>query len=342
MDVSDPAVAPPPLGGPFRLHPFRPRGRLDVGTTTVFVHEWTEAGFSVRGLVGLLDLTAGSSAPQRAVVLPHERVHTDQVEQLAQRMARGRVDPAPILLAHQGPPELRLLLEEVCSEPPRVVRQVRDQRQRIWAISRPSELELVAGALERTTALLADGHHRYAAHHLLRSTGAAGADRALSLLVDQDDTPLHLGAVHRVLSGNIVAAARQQSWTVSAWMPSNPLLVVAQGRIVVSDGTGARTLTLPPTPGPPGAAVATTATMPILALDRLLDSLRPQDTTYHHEAEQAVDEARRRGATALLLPAPSLHEVLTVVRQGRLLPEKATSFQPKPRPGLITRRLRDA
>jgi uncharacterized protein (DUF1015 family) len=82
--------------------------------------------------------------------------------------------------------------------------------------------------------------------------------------------------------------------------------------------------------------------MPVLALDRLLRQLETPGTTYHHEAEQAIEEARRRGATALLLPSPTLEEVMTVVRQGRLLPEKATSFQPKPRPGLVTRRLRDA
>lgn len=342
MDVSDPAVAPPPLRGPFRLHPFRPRGRLDVGTPTLLVHEWTEAGFTVRGLVGLLDLSGGVASAQQAVVLPHERVQPDQVEQLAQRMARGRVDPAPILLAaHRGPAALRTLLDEVSSEPPRVVRPVRDQRQRIWVISRPSELELVAELLSATTALLADGHHRYAAHHQLRSSGTTGADRALSVLIDHDDTPLHLGAVHRVLTGPVVAAAREQGWAVSAWTPTNPLLAIRRGRIVVSDGTGARTLTLPPTPGPPRAVVATTATMPVLALDRLLTRLDAPGTTYYHEAEQAIDEARRRGATALLLPAPTLQEVLTVVRQGHLLPEKATSFQPKPCPGLVTRRLRD-
>jgi hypothetical protein len=342
MDVSDPAVAPPPLGGPFRLHPFRARGRVDVGTPTLLVHEWTEAGYSVRGLVGLLDLTGGVARAQQAVVLPHERVHADQVDQLAQRMARGRVDPAPILLAHRGLSSLRTLLDEVCSEPPRVVRSLRDQRQRVWVVTRPSELDLVAEQLRGTSALLADGHHRYAAHHALRAIGTPGADRALSVLVDHDDTPLHLGAVHRVLTGPVVAAARELGWAVSPWTPANPVLSVTPGRVVMTDGTGARTLTLPPTPGPPGTAVATTATMPVLALDRLLRQLETPGTTYHHEAEQAIEEARRRGATALLLPSPTLEEVMTVVRQGRLLPEKATSFQPKPRPGLVTRRLRDA
>lgn len=353
MDASDPVVAPPPLGGPFRLHPFRPRGRLDAGAPTLLVHEWTAAGFTVRALVGLLDLTGGATSSRRAVVLPHERVHPDQVDQLAQRMARGRTDPAPILLAHRGPAGLRDLLDEVCSEPPRAVRHLRDQRQRAWAVVRPGELERIHHELRGSSALFADGHHRYAAHHQLRQAGHAGAARALVALVDHDDTPLHLGAVHRVLHQRggrgrggalpFVEEARRAGWTVSEHTPTNPLLCVAPGRIVVSGGTGAVTLTLPPTPSPPGGPVlATTATMPLLGLERLLPPAEGTEVTYHHEAESALDEARRRGGTALLLPAPSLDEVLTVVRQGRLLPEKATSFQPKPRPGLVTRRLRDA
>lgn len=343
MDASDPVVAPPPLAGPLRLHPFRPRGRLDAGAPALLVHEWTASGYTVRGIVGLLDLGAGVTDARHGVVLPHERVHPDQVEQLAQRMARGRVDPAPILLVHRGSSALRGLLREVCSEPPRLVRTLREQRQRWWTVTRPSELELVADQLRGASALLADGHHRYAAHRLLQGSGTPGADRALSVLVDHDDTPLHLAAVHRVVSGDVLTAARQQGWTLSDWSPTNPLLCIAPGRVVASHGSGSYTLTVPPTPSPPSTGpgtVVTTGSIPVLALDRLLGGL-DLPMSYHHEADEALDEARRRGATALLLPAPTLDEVLSVVRQGRLLPEKATSFQPKPRPGLLTRRLRD-
>lgn len=343
MDASDPVVAPPPLAGPLRLHPFRPRGRLDAGAPTLLVHEWTASGYTVRGVVGLLDLGAGATDARHGVVLPHERVHPEQVEQLAQRIARGRVDPAPILLVHRGSSTLRSLLREVCSEPPRLVRTVRDQRQRWWTVTRPSELELVAEELRSASALLADGHHRYAAHRLLHASGTPGADRALSVLVDHDDTPLHLAAVHRVVTGDVLAAAVEHGWGVSAWTPTNPLLCIAPGRVVLSHGTGSRTLTLPPTPSPPHAspgALTATGSMPVLALDRLLSAL-DLTVSYHHDAEGALDEARRRGAAALLLPAPTLDDVLSVVRHGRLLPEKATSFQPKPRPGMLTRRLRD-
>lgn len=342
MDESDPAVAPPPLAGPFRLHTFRPRGRPDVGTRTLYVHEWTSSGFTVRGLVGLLDLTGGHCASRQAVVLPHERVHADQVQQLAGRMARGRVDTAPILLAHRGPAALRALLDEVSSEPPRVVRSLRDQRHRVWALARPSELELVADQLTRTSALLADGHHRYAAHLRLLASCTRGADRALSVLVDHDDTPLHLGAIHRVVPGRVVQAARAHGWGITPAAAANPLHEVAPGRVVVWESGTTHVLTLPPTPGPPGGSgLVTMATVPLLALDRMLSGLPLGETAYHHEADSALAEARRRGRSAILLPAPSLDEVLAVVRQGRLLPEKATSFQPKPRPGVLTRRLRD-
>ena len=46
---------------------------------------------------------------------------------------------------------------------------------------------------------------------------------------------------------------------------------MAPGRIVVWESGRTHVLTLPPTPGPPGGSgLVTTATMPMLALDRML------------------------------------------------------------------------
>ena len=41
------------------------------------------------------------------------------------------------------------------------------------------------------------------------------------------------------------------------------------------------------------------------------------------------------------MPAPDVDVVLNVAAADRLLPEKATSFQPKPNPGVLIRSLRD-
>ena len=41
------------------------------------------------------------------------------------------------------------------------------------------------------------------------------------------------------------------------------------------------------------------------------------------------------------MPAPEFGDVLRIAASGQLLPEKATSFQPKPSVGVLIRSLRD-
>jgi len=60
-----------------------------------------------------------------------------------------------------------------------------------------------------------------------------------------------------------------------------------------------------------------------------------------HTADQALSGADNAAGTAVLLPALELDEVMRVLRAGRLLPEKATSFQPKPSVGVLMRPVRD-
>ena len=50
--------------------------------------------------------------------------------------------------------------------------------------------------------LVADGHHRYAAYVALHGRDPASAHRSgLAMVIDQDETPLFLGAIHRLLHG---------------------------------------------------------------------------------------------------------------------------------------------
>ncbi|UMG92589.1 hypothetical protein [Nocardioides sp. TF02-7] len=46
-------------------------------------------------------------------------------------------------------------------------------------------------------------------------------------------------------------------------------------------------------------------------------------------------------AVAVLMPAPAVELVQRIAEDDRLLPEKATSFQPKPSLGVLIRPLRD-
>ena len=76
---------------------------------------------------------------------------------------------------------------------------------RLWALTDPAEHAAIAADLATRTALIADGHHRYAAYGELREEmrarglGDGPWDLGLAFLVDADAYPLSLGPIHRVI-----------------------------------------------------------------------------------------------------------------------------------------------
>ncbi len=65
----------------------------------------------------------------------------------------------------------------------------------------------------------------------------------------------------------------------------------------------------------------------------------PARVTYAHSVAHALDQVRPGRTVAALLPAVDLDLVVEVASAGGLLPEKATSFQPKPSLGSFIRLL---
>ena len=78
---------------------------------------------------------------------------------------------------------------------------------RLWRLGDPGEQAAIAADLAGRRALIADGHHRYAAYLDLQAEmqasglGAGPWDYGMAFLVDSDAYPPRLGAIHRVLPG---------------------------------------------------------------------------------------------------------------------------------------------
>lgn len=324
-----------------RLRRWEAKGQLtrdDVAA--VYVHEYSADGMTVRGLVGALDISRRAARRDDVAVLPHEGIHPAQAEELAARMGEMQVNPAPILLVHRGPAAVRSLLDTVQQRP--VHRAFTDrggQQHRIWAIRDPAELAGLDAALAASRALIADGHHRYAAYLRMQHDDPRPAtDAGLAMLVDQDDTPLFLGPIHRVLGGTTLDAVRDAALATGAqWAASDARPAVAAlgpDRLVATDGTRWATISL----DVPRDRVAVE-----VLHERLVPALTPRPTrvTYHHTTDDALQEIAQRHGVAVLMPAPEFGHVLATCAADRLLPEKATSFQPKPSIGVLIRSLRD-
>jgi hypothetical protein len=344
--VGDPstgrAFARPYRGVAARLVRWQGRGlvRRD-DAPALYLHEYTANGITVRGLVGALDVSRRATRPEDRAVLPHEGIHPAQADDLADRMAEMGLNPAPILLVHNGTARLAELTTAVVRlAPDHAFTDRSEQQHRIWAIRDEPTLAGIAAELRDARALIADGHHRYAAYLRLQRREPGGpCDLGLAMLVDQSATPLFLGPIHRSLAGTTLddlrSAAESLGMTCSRRTHSAAVAALGPTTLAATDGQEwvAVELDVP----------SDRAAVEVLHL-QLVPALPhgPSSIGYHHTVEDALAHADPRTTIAVLMPAPAVDLVQRIAEDDRLLPEKATSFQPKPSLGVLIRSLHDA
>jgi uncharacterized protein (DUF1015 family) len=371
---SSSVVTPPYVAGPLRLEPFpglmlsparvgdrasarafaRPyqdvAARLDRWERqghisrdqepALYLHEYTSGGITIRGLVGALDVSHRATRAEDRAILPHEGIYPGQADDLADRMAEMRLNPAPILLVHRASPRLRALLTEAATLPPdHEFTDRAEQRHRVWAIRGRTTLDAIAAELAPSQALIADGHHRYAAYLRLQQREPGGlTDAGLAMLVDQDATPLFLGAIHRLLVGtgmdDLRTAAETAGMDFEELPEESAVATLGPDHLVVTDSERWGVVTLPTTPDRAAVELLHECLIPALPHG-------PTRIGYHHSVEDTLAQVRPGVGSAVLLPAPEVDLVLRIAADDRLLPEKATSFQPKPSLGVLIRSLRD-
>lgn len=306
----------------------------------LYLHEYTSAGITIRGLVGLLDVSQRATEPEDRAILPHEGIYPAQADDLAARMEEMQLNPAPILLVHRAAPELRALTTDLMTEPPAHGFTDRaEQQHRIWVVRDAERLAAVEAALADSHALIADGHHRYAAYLRLQQRAPEGPARhGLAMLVDQDDTPLFLGAIHRVFTGtsldDLALAASSVGLPTARATEADAIAALGPRHLVATDAEQWVVIELPG--DDERAAVEVLHDLLVPAFPH-----GPRRIGYHHSVDEALTQASPDLGTAVLLPAPDVGQVIRIARHDRLLPEKATSFQPKPNLGVLIRSLRD-
>jgi uncharacterized protein (DUF1015 family) len=244
---------------------------------------------------------------------------------------------------------------------------------RLWALTDPAEHAAIAADLAARTALIADGHHRYAAYGELRASirgagqGDGPWDYGLAFLVDADEYPLRLGPIHRVIPHlNPAEAARlaAQGFAVTE-LPATGVeaadLADALARLadagqqgtafLLAGRDGIRLLSRPdavqlaeamPSGASPRWQALDASVLQELLLARLWSIKdNDRDVLIAHDAEEAVRLAVETGGTAVLCNPMRLAAVTDLAAHGERVPRKSTSFGPKPRTGLVLRTFDD-
>jgi uncharacterized protein (DUF1015 family) len=302
--------------------------------------------------------------PGSPVIMPHEDTYPPAVEGRRALLSATGTDLEPIVLAHDPAPELSGLSDEVQAGEPRLALTDGDAVQhRLWRTTDPDRLAAVAAVLGRTRAVIADGHHRYAAAQANHSDhpGRTGSDAVLALLTPLGAAGPRVEPIHRVVPGlaldTAIEAAAGGFVVVELPLPARgPSGVSAVARdwlrhegrreFLITDG--ARLLRL----ADPAPAVLAAVPQDAPAVWRSLDVVLAQEGllrgrwsrgagTFDVQPAHSLSEALRgavesRGVAVLMRP-PTPADVAAVARTGTRMPAKSTLFVPKPRTGLVLR-----
>ena len=173
-----------------------------------------------RGIIGLVRL----GSPESAGILPHEGVMPGLVAGRRELMAATQANLEPIFLIYDGEqPGAAVnttgdtaradtateIMNCIADEHAPLVSITTEDgmTHRLWRLGQSDEQAAIAADLAWRRALIADGHHRYAAYLDLQAEmraaglGAGPWDYGLAFLVDSAAYPPRLGAIHRVLPG---------------------------------------------------------------------------------------------------------------------------------------------
>jgi uncharacterized protein (DUF1015 family) len=388
-EVASGAVAPGEVAAG-RLRDWLAEGALAVDDSpALYVYEQRAADWVQRGLIGLV--AVGTDA-----VHPHEGVMAGPVTGRRELMEKTRSNLEPILLVYNGgagaagsgqsagrsgtgagrsgtgagghggpaaPGDASRLTDLTADGQPPLACAVTDDgvTHRLWAVTDPGTQAAIAADLATRTALIADGHHRYAAYQQLRAEmseadGDSGPwDYGLAFLVDADEYPLRLGAIHRVLPRLPLTEAvdrASEAFTVTAVTASAAFDRLAAAResgpAFLLAGEDGYWLLTDPDQRKVDAAMPAEASQRWRALDAsvmqelLLAQLwsikdNERDVLISHDAAEAVRMAADSGGTAVICNPMPLAAVMDIAAHGEKVPRKSTSFGPKPRTGLVLR-----
>lgn len=297
------------------------------------------------GVMGALGLVP----PGEGGVLPHEHTMSRPKDDRLNLMRTCRANLSPIwglslatglsaLCEVSGPPLAR------CTDADGV-------HHRLWRVTQPGLVEATAATVASAPVVIADGHHRYetalAWQQEVRATvgdGPGDHDLVLAYVVELAPDQLSVGPIHRVLSSfpddfEPVAALTgpfdlSDGGAADAGLParmaaSGALALLTEGRVWLARPAAA-------------AGGRDDGSEPDAALlQRVLATWPPHTTDYLHRVDDVIAAvAGDRAQLGLVLRPPTVDQIAATARSGSKMPAKTTFFRPKPRTGMVFRRLK--
>ncbi len=323
-----------------RLEQWLQAGVLDVDPfEAIYVYRCSDGAHAMTGVVAAMSVHADNARR----MLPHEGLIQSLVERQTRLARSTHAQLEPVVAVHRATSRWQAIVDTLIAAAPDVVTVTEDDvRHEVWACTHQAVSAEMAAELTDGQFMIADGHHRWAALQTLAA--ASPSVDALVMLVDVQRGGLRLGPIHRVLRdatwAGVDSAGVPEGAAPCAESAALDLLADDPASCVLTDGRAWLAV-----PGTLSVGLPEPSAVDSLAVSRLHAEWIPAwgcaepGIEYVHDADVAQMLVRRDGGLAVLLPTLSLDAVFAAARAGSVLPRKATSFAPKPRIGMLMRRL---
>ncbi len=231
----------------------------------------------------------------------------------------------------------------------------------VWVVSDPDRIEKISTTIATAPVVIADGHHRYETSLAYRderraaaeadpdagpSTAAVveatpGYDAVMTYVVELADEQLTVLPIHRLLNGLPDGFSLRDALTSHFWVtpagavdPGITATMGNQGCLVLVERDHVSLLT------PKPEAMAGLRNLDTVRLDAALAGLPEHDLTFQHGVNNVVRAVERGDAQAgVLLRPATVRQIIDIAHGGERMPPKTTFFHPKPRTGVVFRRL---
>jgi len=329
----------------------------DLASFYVYRQDFTTAEdrrCRVAGTIGALKLEAFGAG---SGVLPHERTMPGPIEDRLALLRALPVNVSPIYGIYRGGGAVAPFYDSLEHRPP-LARFVDGSGilHRLWVVSQPGEVQMLASALAEHTLVIADGHHRYetalAYHH--EQAGAPGRHgHFMCFCVDADAEELVVLPYNRAFKTAIPAeeliarlkdlGARAVEGDAADALASSeadhPFVFIVGDEAVLVEVSDDDVRAVVGDRHPAWRALDVVALHEVL-FPRLFEGAAPELSF-----SKDPDEVRRLigdegWSGGVLLRALSAPQIVDVAMSGERMPQKASYFWPKALTGLTFRSLR--
>ncbi len=312
-------------------------------------HDPAGSSRQIVGVLGALEVVA----PGEGDVLPHEetqhKIRSDRLSLL--RACRADLSPVWGLSMAEG---LTELATGAAGAPVARCTDKEGVHHRLWRLTQPGVVEAVATTVGSAPVVIADGHHRYAtalAHRdevrAARGGGQGDEGLVMALVCDLTDGQASVRPIHRIIDDlpdnfDLVAALEPffepffepVAADTAARITERMAEVGGLGLVLPGDRAWVLVPRGPAHPAgddpPPDAAL----------LDKALATFPAHTLAFDHSPDSVAGAvASRRAAAGVLLRPVDVRQIAAMARAGRMMPTKTTFFHPKPRTGMVFRRL---